>query len=140
MNVGTLMSQTWVAPIDFRSATCAGLRTMLTRPIPFLVAELDQHLPQVRCRRRVHERLVAFAAHRLHHAEGRERIDETRSAVSAGVVPSGSSKHCAALIARYWAYIAPPRMATVLPSSACAAGDDPALSATPAPSLPTGIG
>jgi hypothetical protein len=30
-------------------------------------------------------------------------------------------------------------MATVLPSSACAASDDPALITTPAPSLPTGI-
>jgi hypothetical protein len=29
-------------------------------------------------------------------------------------------------MARYWAYIAPPITATVLPSSACAAGDAPA--------------
>ncbi len=40
---------------------------------------------------------------------------------------------------RYCEYIAPPKMATVLPSSACAAADEPAPTTTPAPSLPTGI-
>jgi hypothetical protein len=36
-------------------------------------------------------------------------------------------------MARYWAYIAPPSTATVLPSSACAAGDAPAATTVPAP-------
>jgi hypothetical protein len=40
---------------------------------------------------------------------------------------------------RYCEYIAPPIMATVLPISALAASDDPVLTTTPAPSLPTGI-
>jgi len=39
---------------------------------------------------------------------------------------------------RYCEYMAPPRTATVLPISACAAGDVPAWTTTPAPSLPTG--
>ena len=60
-------------------------------------------------------------------------------APSAGVVPSGSTRHCAAVMQRYCAYIAPPSSATVLPSSACAAADEPACTTTPAPSLPTGI-
>src|SRR3954471_14206778 len=60
-------------------------------------------------------------------------------APSAGMVPEGSGRTSFALRQRYCAYIAPPIMATVLPSSACAASDDPALMTTPAPSLPTGI-
>ena len=59
-------------------------------------------------------------------------------APSAGVVPGGSSRHCAALMTRYCEYIAPPRIATVLPTSFCAASDVPAATTTPAPSLPTG--
>jgi hypothetical protein len=59
-------------------------------------------------------------------------------APSAGVVPGGSTRHCTALMQRYSAYIAPPRIATVLPMSAWAAGEAPARITTPAPSLPTG--
>src|SRR5438046_5367564 len=61
-----------------------------------------------------------------------------QEAPSAGVVPGGNTRHCTALMQRYCEYIAPPRMATVLPISACAAGDVPAWTTTPAPSLPTG--
>src|SRR5436305_1393088 len=61
-------------------------------------------------------------------------------APSAGVVPSGNGSTSLALMQRYCAYIAPPIIATVLPVSACAASDDPALITTPAPSLPTGMG
>src|SRR4029077_17979679 len=57
---------------------------------------------------------------------------------SAGVVPGGSTRHCTALMQRNCEYMAPPRTATVLPISACAAGDEPACTTTPAPSLPTG--
>src|SRR3954466_2207110 len=60
-------------------------------------------------------------------------------APSAGVMPSGSGNTSFAFTQRYWAYIAPPIIATVLPFSACAASDEPALITTPAPSLPTGI-
>jgi hypothetical protein len=41
-----------------------------------LLADLVEHLPQVRCGRRVHQRLVAFAPHRLDHAQRGERVDE----------------------------------------------------------------
>src|SRR4051812_19137691 len=60
-------------------------------------------------------------------------------APSAGVVPAGSTRQSEALTTRYCEYIAPPISATVLPSSALAASDDPVLITTPAPSLPTGI-
>src|ERR1700731_3074028 len=62
-----------------------------------------------------------------------------QEAPSAGVVPDGSGRHSATLRQRYCAYIAPPIMATVLPISALAASDDPVLTTTPAPSLPTGM-
>src|SRR5262249_61057350 len=61
-------------------------------------------------------------------------------APSAGGVPSGSTRQLAALVTRYCADIAPPRMATTLPIRACAAGDDPAPTPTPAPSFPTRLG
>src|SRR5438445_1176639 len=61
-----------------------------------------------------------------------------QAAPSAGVVPGGNTRHCTALMQRYCEYMAPPRIATVLPISACAAGDAPACTTTPAPSLPTG--
>src|SRR5580692_2271324 len=62
-----------------------------------------------------------------------------QDAPSAGVIPSGSTRQSPARIVRYCAYIAPPIIATVLPISAFAASDDPVLTTTPAPSLPTGI-
>src|SRR3954465_11653049 len=62
-----------------------------------------------------------------------------QEAPSAAVVPGGSTRQSAPFINRYWAYMAPPIMATVLPSSAWAASDAPALTTTPAPSLPTAI-
>src|SRR6266581_9576788 len=61
-----------------------------------------------------------------------------QEAPSAGVVRGGKTRHCTALMQRYWEYMEPPRMATVFPMSACAAGDVPAWTTTPAPSLPTG--
>src|SRR5437899_11569923 len=61
-----------------------------------------------------------------------------QEAPSAGVVPGGNTRHCTALMQRYCEYMGPPRIATVLPISACAAGDAPACTTTPAPSLPTG--
>src|SRR4030095_5606875 len=60
-------------------------------------------------------------------------------APAAAVVPSGRTRHWPAFRQRYCEYIAPPKMATVLPRSACASPDEPALTTTPAPSLPTGI-
>jgi hypothetical protein len=62
-----------------------------------------------------------------------------QDAPSVAVVPGGSAMQSDALMVRYWEYIAPPIIETVLPISACAASDDPALTTTPAPSLPTGM-
>src|SRR6202140_5414425 len=62
-----------------------------------------------------------------------------QEAPSAGVMPAGSGKHSLTFRQRYCAYIAPPIIATVLPINAFAASDDPVLTTTPAPSLPTGI-
>src|SRR5260370_33047521 len=61
-------------------------------------------------------------------------------APSAAVVPAGSGWQSVAFSRRYCAYIAPPTIDTVLPLSAWAASDEPALITVPAPSLPTGIG
>src|SRR5215475_2140798 len=60
-------------------------------------------------------------------------------APSAAVVPAGRGWQSVAFRSRYCAYIAPPIIDTVLPSSACAASDELALITVPAPSLPTGI-
>src|SRR6202790_5879204 len=62
-----------------------------------------------------------------------------QEAPSAGVIPAGSGRHSMTFRQRYCEYIAPPIIATVLPISAFAASDDPVLSTTPAPSLPTGM-
>jgi hypothetical protein len=48
---------------------------------PVFDANAIEHLAQVGGRRGVHQCLVAFAAHRLHHAERRQRVDEARRAI-----------------------------------------------------------
>ena len=60
-------------------------------------------------------------------------------APSAALVPAGSGWQSVAFSRRYCAYIPPPTIDTVLPFSACAASDEPALITVPAPSLPTGM-
>src|SRR5260370_18934891 len=60
-------------------------------------------------------------------------------APSAAVVPAGSRWQSVAFNRRYCAYIAPPTIDTVLPLSAWAASEEPALITVPAPSLPTGM-
>ncbi len=59
-------------------------------------------------------------------------------APSAAFTPSGSGRHAAAPVTRYWAYMAPPATATTLPRSARAAGESPQATTVPAPSLPAG--
>src|SRR3984885_1165735 len=59
-------------------------------------------------------------------------------APSCAVAPSGKTRQVAASTTRYWVYIAPPAIPTLLPKRACAADDDPAATTVPAPSLPTG--
>ena len=120
------------------SSACSGLRTMFTSATPSFDAQLLQHLAEVRRRRGVHERRVAFAAHGLDHAERGQRIDEARGAFGRR---RARRQHQALrrLAARGTARTSRRRAcATVLPSSACAAGDEPAATTTPAPSLPTG--
>ena len=87
----------------------------------------------------VHERAVILQLHRFNHAQSGQRIDK-EDAPWRGEVPSGSGRQLCADAQRYWAYMAPPKRATVLPSSAWAASDVPASTTTPAPSLPTGKG
>jgi len=41
-----------------------------------LEADLVEHLAEVRCRRGMHQRLVAFPPHGLDHAERGQRIDK----------------------------------------------------------------
>ena len=59
-------------------------------------------------------------------------------APSLAAVPSGNTRQADASTARYCEYIAPPTIATVFPTSAWAASDEPAATTVPAPSLPTG--
>src|SRR5271169_5374861 len=59
-------------------------------------------------------------------------------APSFAVAPSGKTRQVEASTTRYWVYIAPPAIPTLLPKRACAADDDPAATTVPAPSLPTG--
>src|SRR5258708_32885731 len=62
------------------------------------------------------------------------------AAPSIAVAPARSSRHSATLTGRYCEYIPPPAAATTLPGRAWAAGDPPAATTVPAPSLPTGTG
>src|ERR1700686_4826418 len=62
-----------------------------------------------------------------------------QEAPSAAVVPAGSGRHSLTRNVRYCEYMAPPIIATVRPINAFAASDDPVLTTTPAPSLPTGM-
>src|ERR1700753_1094886 len=61
-------------------------------------------------------------------------------APSLAVPPSGRARQAETSTARYWEYIAPPAIPTVFPRRAWAAGDAPAATTVPAPSLPTGSG
>src|SRR6202051_1383767 len=54
--------------------------------------------------------------------------------------PSGRTRQVEASTTRYWVYIAPPAIPTLLPKRACAADDDPAATTAPAPSLRAGSG
>ena len=119
------------------SSACSALRTMLTRLMPSFWQILFSIWP----------RLLAAAVCTRAVWPSRFMVSTMPSAVSgltkhdapsAAVASAGSTRHWPAGMARYWAYMAPPITATVLPSSACAAGDAPAATTRPAPSLPTG--
>src|SRR5690242_16797747 len=137
MKVGEAELHTCTAPILFSTATCSGLRTMLTRSTLSARQILTSICPRFDaaavCTSALwpSARMVATMPSAVSGLTKQE-------APSAGVVPAGSTRHCAALMQRYCEYMAPPSTATVLPISACAAGDEPACTTTPAPSLPTG--
>mmetsp|Transcript_31942 Transcript_31942/g.91667 ORF Transcript_31942/g.91667 Transcript_31942/m.91667 type:complete len:200 (-) Transcript_31942:250-849(-) len=59
------------------------------------------------------------------------------AAACSGTMPSGIGWHAAACTVRYWDHISPPMTPTTFPRRAWAWGDEPALTTTPAPSLPT---
>ena len=58
-----------------------GLADDIDQRDPVLDAELDEHLAEIRCRGRVHEGRMAFAAHGFQHSERGHRIDEGRRPV-----------------------------------------------------------
>ena len=137
-NSGELASHTCTAPIARKSAACSGLRTMLTNGTPSCW----------QMRLSICPRLDAAAVCTSAACPSRRMVSTMPSAVSgftkheapsAQLASSGSTRHWSAGMARNCEYIAPPRIATFLPSKACAAADSPAATTTPAPSLPTGI-
>ncbi len=124
-----------LAPISRRIFSCSALRTMLTSSMPSFRQILFSIWP----------RLEAAAVCTSAVCPSRRMVSVIASAVSgltnhdapsAGVVPSGSTWQSDALRQRYCAYMPPPIIDTVLPSRSFAFA--PALTTTPAPSLPTG--
>ena len=138
MKVGELELHTYLAPRLRSRSSWSCLRTMLTRAMPSFWQILLSIWPRLEaaavCTRALWPSMRMVST-MLSEVRGLTKHD----APSAGVVPSGSSMHWAAARQRYCEYIAPPMAATVLPSSACACGEEPAFTTTPAPSLPTGI-
>jgi hypothetical protein len=102
-----------------------------------LQADAVEHLAQVGRRRGVHQRGVAFALHGLDHAQRGERVDEARRTLAA-VAPGRQRQALRGLHGAVLRIHGAADAATVRPSSACAAGDAPAATTVPAPSLPTG--
>ena len=121
MKRGDAVLTTCTAPCSRSSASCSGLRTMLTRPMP--------SARQIRFS--IWPRFDAAAVWTSALWPSRRIVSVMPRAVSgltkhdapsAALVPAGSGRQSSAFTVRYCEYIAPPRTATVLPSSACAAG------------------
>src|SRR5246127_5461120 len=136
-NDGDAELRTYVAPSALSSFSCSGLRTILTSGIPSFWQSLTSIWP----------RLDAAAVCTRPECPSRRMVSVIPSAVigltnedapSLAVAPSGRTRHAEASTARYCEYIAPPAIATVFPTRAWAAEDDPAATTVPAPSLPTG--
>ena len=64
----------------------------------------------------MHQGFMALAPHGLDHAERRQRIDKAGGAFG-GRDAGGQYQTSPALIVRYCVYMAPPIIATVLPSA-----------------------
>src|SRR3954447_11163837 len=138
IKVGAVESTMCLAPSLRRMSACSELRTILTRPTPSLRQILLSICPRFEAAAVCTKAL--WPSRRMVSTMPSEVSGLTKhEAPSAGVMPGGSGRTSFARRQRYCAYIAPPIIATVLPSSACAASDDPALMTTPAPSLPTAI-
>ena len=138
MKSASLELQTCLAPMPFNNATCSGLRTMLTSG--------TSSARQIFCS--ICPRFEAAAVWANAEWPSMRMVSTMPSAVngltkqdapSRAVVPSWSGSASEALTLRYWAYMAPPNPATVLPSSPWAVADVPAATTVPAPSLPTGM-
>ena len=138
MKLGDAVMHTCLAPCSRSSAACSGLRTMFTSAMPSFRQMRLSICPRFDAAAVCTSARVAFALHRLDHAQRGERVDEAGGAVGRGGVGAAAAGTGRPAMQRYCAYIAPPMIATVLPSSACAAGEAPALTTVPAPSLPTG--
>ena len=76
MNVGALESTTCLAPMALQKIHVLRAAHDVHQSDAVLEADLLEHLAQVRGRRGMHESGVTFHAHRLDHAEGRERVHE----------------------------------------------------------------
>ena len=133
---GSLLSRTCVAPRSRRSWACAGLRTMLTSPIPSALQILTSICPRFEAAGTWTIALCPSA--RIVSTKPSAVSGLTNSAApSAAPAPSGRTMQASGRISRSSAYMAPPIMATRRPTRSCRSG--PAAITVPAPSLPTGM-
>ena len=137
MKVGDVALHTCVAPAARSSASCSGLRTMLTRS--------TRSLMQMRLS--IWPRLDAAAVCTSALWPSRRIVSTMPSAVSgltkhdapsAGVVPGGSTRHCSALTRSVLRVHGAAEHGHRLAEQRLRGGDAPASITTPAPSLPTG--
>src|SRR5215475_11268024 len=130
--VAEFESTTCFAPMPYNSLACSALRTMFTRPMPSSWQILFSIWP----------RFDAAAVCTSALWPSRFIVSVMPSAVSgltnheapsAAVVPAGRGWQSVAFRSRYCAYIAPPIIDTILPSSACSATLAVILMAAPFP-------
>ena len=137
VNVSADESHTYAAPAAPSSSAWAGERTMLTSGMLSSRHSLLSIWPRL-------EAAAVWTSAVCPSIRMVSTIPSTvigltnEDAPSAAVAPAGSSRQAAAGTVRYCAYMAPPATATSLPSSAWAAGEGPAATTVPAPSLPAG--
>ena len=135
----SLELQTWVAPSERSRSTCSWRRTTFTSGMSSDAHSFTSIWPRFDAAA-VWTSAVWPSSRIVSIMPSVVRGLTKHDAPSAGDTPSGRTRHCSAGARRSSAYIAPPRVATVLPRSAWAASDDPAATTVPAPSLPMGTG
>ena len=139
MNVGAVVSHDVLGAEAAQQLRLLGAAHDVHQRDPSCEADLVQHLTQVRGRRRVHERGVAFEPHGLDHAERGQRVDEAGRALApawcrraargiGGLDRRGTARTSRRRGCR-------PRLA----EQRLRCRREPAATTTPAPSLPTGI-